>query len=104
MANNEVATLGYGLNLVVELVGDPTQENLIPEAYDNLSDAVTKLDANKADKTQVATDIATAKSGAISEAATAAAATYRRLDTKITADDLSDEVFVFNCGSSTTVI
>ena len=36
--------------------------------------------------------------------ATTVEATYRRKDTAITSDDLSTEVFVFNCGTATTVI
>ena len=33
-----------------------------------------------------------------------AAAAYRRKDVAITSDDLSDEVFIFNCGTSTIVL
>lgn len=67
--------------------------------------------------------VATAKQEAIDAAATAAAGlyetkgtaqglidglnlatTYRKVADKITSDDLSDEIFVFNCGTASTVI
>ena len=83
---------------------------------------VTRADGAYAPKEATATGIQEAKDAAVAAqgvadaalpAATAkadylkktdAASTYRAKADKITSDDLSDEVFIFNCGTSTTVI
>lgn len=83
---------------------------------------VTRADGAYAPKEATATGIQEAKNAAaaaqgVADAAlpaataeadylkkTDAASTYRAKADKITSDDLSDEVFIFNCGTSTTVI
>ena len=87
-----------------------------------ISGEVTRADGAYAPKEVTATGIQEAKDAAaaaqgVADAAlpaataeadylkkTDAASTYRAKADKITSDDFSDEVFIFNCGTSTTVI
>ena len=66
----------------------------IQEAKDAAAAAQAKADA--------ALPTATAEADYLKK--TDAASTYRAKDVAITSDDLSDEVFVFNCGTASTVI
>ena len=61
------------------------------------------IDANKATWDKAGTALQAADLADYAKSADVET-TYRRKDTKITSEDLSDEVFVFNCGTATTVI
>lgn len=105
-----------------DLVDYAKKADVTTEIGNAITGEVTRADGAYAPKEATATGIQKAKDAAaaaqgVADAAlptataevdylkkTDAASTYRAKADKITSDDFSDEVFVFNCGTSTTVI
>lgn len=105
-----------------DLVDYAKSADVTTEIGEAIAGEVTRADGAYAPKEATATGIQEAKDAAAAAqgvanaalpAATAdadylkktdAASTYRAKADKITSDDLSDEVFIFNCGTASTVI